>query len=136
MLLTYGMPVVISNFGPTSGPIAGSTRVVTSGMMFEHGIVYSCSFGQRKVSAVYSGKSGEVVCMTPPDQVDGNVTFGISLDGVNVAIAHRNFSFYSSVAVALDPAGGPVYGGTLLAITGQHFEGDVRARSLDLRFVI
>ena len=83
MPLLYDSPPVISSYSPTSGPMAGDTKVIVHGFMFHHGLTYSCLFGNTSVPALYnstenrvatdpewtfdgSGSEGTIICPSSP----------------------------------------------------------------------
>ena len=43
-----------------SGPVAGATMVVLEGAMFEHGLAYTCRFGESSVAAEFNRSSQHV----------------------------------------------------------------------------
>jgi len=97
MPLLYDSPPVISSYSPTSGPMAGDTKVIVHGFMFHHGLTYSCLFGNISVPALYnntenrvatdpewtfdgSGSEGTIICPSSPLIAPGEQRFAISLD--------------------------------------------------------
>ena len=116
--IVYDAPIVISAFSPTSGPIQGLTRVTVYGYMLDHGLAYSCRFGNATVHAHYNQSTGDVVCPASPARPSGDLPFAISLDGSNWVDAPSNFTFYPGLAAAIVPTGGPLGGGTSVLVQG------------------
>ena len=72
---------------PHNGVTQGGTKVEVQGYDFrywaEYGVVPHCKFGDKIVRAVYDS-TVRIVCFAPPSEnVNQNVTFEISLNGVD-----------------------------------------------------
>ena len=126
-MLKYAPEAVMTALSPTSGPVLGMTHVAVSGRALAHGLGYSCRFNGTMVPAMFNATSRQVTCFAPPSLEEGTVPFAISLDGVHLAGPPMHFMYYSALASSLAPTGGPVLGGTVVAITGRGLGGTPHA---------
>jgi hypothetical protein len=134
--VVYDAPITISHYSPTSGPISGDTRVVVHGFMFDHGLTYSCQFGETAVPAEHNATGGTIICpASPAITAAGAAAFSVSLDrgalytpqtnwyGHRDWYRHRAptpFTIYRALIVALHPTGGPIGGATIVRVHYEH----------------
>ncbi len=123
---TFMGPPAISSISPNTGAIGGGTRISVSGSNFAPGAVLTLD-GLAATNIVVSGgtisadapahSAGAVdVVVTNPDGQSGTLVGGFSYVGLP--------SFSDTLAPqvgGLDPASGPVDGGTTVVITGANF---------------
>ena len=88
----------------------------------EYGVVPHCKFGDKIVRAVYDS-TVRIVCFSPPSEnINQNVTFEISLNGVDWTESGQKFSYYVEPEMySAKPDSGPAGGGTEIFIKGKNF---------------
>lgn len=114
---------------PASGPVAGGTRVLVSGLVFDQlASLHRCRFGSQAVDATLHEASGFLACTSPPVAASANLSiteFSIELtrDGQLVASDAHGFGHFAYHAFrtqqrTLHPSSAPVRGGTELHFLG------------------
>ena len=134
---TYYAPPAVLGLSPSSGPLAGGTRVLVLGANLTGGSDYRCAFGTRSLQHSPIGNSTTapvfaeaenltattLVCTTPahlapPRSLDVAVT----LNGQQYSARTAPFSVHAPVDVlAFSPASGPRLGATEVTLSGGPF---------------
>ncbi|CAM9289154.1 unnamed protein product, partial [Phaeothamnion confervicola] len=121
-------PFALTAADPVAGPSSGGTRVVVAAAAAEaesfafdpSNPLVSCRFGARVVPATVLD-SVMVACDAPATTLDGGVvTLAVSNNGADF-IGGDNFTFTyyaTSGPTRVSPAGGPLWGGTVVTIAG------------------
>jgi hypothetical protein len=119
------VPTVLRLF-PSAGYSTGGTQVEILGIWFdyapEYGIVPHCKFGNTIVRAQYDS-SVRLVCTSPPAKnVNDNLDFEVSLNGIDWTYTNFTFGYYQEPEMTkIDPDMGSIEGGDIVYITGDHF---------------
>jgi hypothetical protein len=118
---TYMSQIVLASMKPESGSLRGGTSVSIYGSEFYFSGVLACRFGVVTVPASYVSKT-ETRCVSPA-HAEGSITVEVSNNGVDFSSSGLEFQYKSAPVVqSVSPRSGPVTGGTLVTITGTHFD--------------
>jgi hypothetical protein len=125
---TYYAPPAVLELSPSSGPLAGGTRVLVLGANLTGGSDYRCAFGTRSLQRSPVGNSTTapvfaeaetlsatmLVCTTPPHLAPPrSLDVAVTLNGQQYSARTAPFSVHAPVDVlALSPASGPRLGAT------------------------
>ena len=129
--LHYFADPLLRALSPAGGPVDGGTRVTIHGdfpapVLLE---LVRCRFGERALAAA-AASAHEVVCLSPPyappsgrrhQGVEVQLVFGSGDDWRRGTEAPLRFTYYGYAAISYAPRGGPIDGGTLLAVRGSGF---------------
>lgn len=124
---------------PHSGLTRGGTLVEVIGLDFrympEFGVVPHCKFGDKVVKAEYDS-TVRIVCPSPPNAfVDDQMSFEVSLNGVDFTNTGFTFSYYEEpIMTSVFPDSGSAKGGTPVYIEGKNFPKMKRSGEFNCRF--
>ena len=115
------VPLALTGIQPTSGPVEGGFLTVLEGEGFAAGL--AVQVGDEDVSFV-NVLSTEVVTFLAPPNAEGTYDVSVSLDGQEASLlqALTYFSEETLALTSIDPAMGPVQGGTLCVLQGSGFD--------------
>jgi len=114
----YLTGVIISSVSPGNGPEAGNTPVTITGRNFADGAVVK--FGTVSATNVTVVSDTEITCKSPA----GTGTVAISVTVGTKSASNADAFVYGTLPVTVttvDPASGPIAGGTSVTITGTNF---------------
>ena len=118
---TYVEPA-IATISPTSGPDYGGTMVTISGQGL--GTTPGVTFGGVPATIVSASPDGTQVVVTSPP---GTGTVDVVVTGTDGSVtAEDGFTYVAPAVMSIDPASGPVAGGTTVTISGSGLEGTAR----------
>lgn len=121
--VTYHAPPAVSMMIPGTGPIAGGTHLLVSGVYFEHGDNYKCRLGDVVINAQFLSDS-LLECYTPQTSTNHHAHFAISLNNQQFTTDPVYFSYQPAYRVSfINPDLGPQVGGTIVLIHGSNFRG-------------
>ena len=109
------------------GPLIGETPVRIQGGPFVAGPSDKllCRFGDQVVEGTWHSRT-EIGCAVPPINMGSEsvaVEVSVAINGQDFSESNLEYSYHPLVAVTnLLPSHGPVSGGTIVAIDGEHFE--------------
>ena len=113
-------PPRITGLSPTSGSVKGGTAVTISGEHFASGS--SVFFDTTTAQSVTFTSESSLVAISPPHAA-GQVRVTVrNPDGQENSDAIFDYTPLQPALAAVDPAFGPVSGGTVLTLTGQNFD--------------
>lgn len=123
----FGAPRV-TFISPTCGPTYGHTLLTLSGSQLTGGSDYRCRFGAARylvnasTIAHVDGSHGSVSCLTPPGMHDvETLHLELALNGQESTNDGTSIVRYTPVALyTISPSSGPVEGGTLIRVGGNH----------------
>ena len=118
---TYVAAPAVTGLSPTVGPAAGGTLVTITGSSFSGASVVD--FGTTAATNVTVVNSATIKADSPAGTGVVNVTV-TTPGGKSAASAADQFNYIAAPAVTgLNPASGPMTGGTLVTITGDNLTG-------------
>ena len=119
---SYTSVPVVSSIFPTAGTSTGGTMITVSGAGFSHGCDLRCDFpGLLNTNATYAIESGSLLCASPLGVQAGRSCLEISLNGQQYSQNCINYTFFDVPTIdAVQPLSTPVFGGTILFISGAH----------------
>lgn len=133
-LLSQNRRIRVHRLVPDLGDFRGGDLVNVTGTSFYDFGDVKCSFGARERVAGTVVSASRIVCRTPPYPEEllelgrADVRVEVSLNGVDYtsSVAASSFTFYDRARVRfslVEPAGGPLLGGTRITVHGSNFEG-------------
>ena len=124
LLFEYGRALLLRGVEPSEGPLEGGTVVNIKTDSLDAMRMPACKFGS--VGPVSARKSSENImqCMSPsrmsPSQVVGQAQLEVTDNGVDYTDSGHSFLYWPNTdVISVEPASGPVSGGTLVTITGR-----------------
>jgi IPT/TIG domain len=117
--------VAITVVKPVSGPISGGTVVTITGTGFT--AQSAVRFGQSASPGVTVVNTTTIKAVTPARGTAGNVDVGVTVPGKSEVVKTGGFAYVApqGKVTKMDPAEGPVAGGTQVTITGEQFTKDI-----------
>jgi hypothetical protein len=116
---TYIAAPAVTGVSPTAGPAGGGTTVTITGTGLANAT--AVNFGSVTVSAAnfISNSAAQIVLLSPPN-IAGTVDVTVvTAGGTSATSAADQFTYAPApVVAALNPAAGPLTGGTTVTITG------------------
>jgi len=114
------------SISPLFGPTSGGTLVTITG--FNIPLVPTtmafCRFGSKIVQAASNGV-GYINCLAPPVESPVSVSVEISLNGQDFSTFGLHFNYEKPIVVTyIEPAEGPIEGGTRISVRGGVFRND------------
>eukprot|EP01051_Picozoa_sp_SAG22_P014014 SAG22_NODE_1642_length_3908_cov_3.850092_3_plen_322_part_00 len=122
---SYYDEAAIYNVAPVLGPDLGNTKIMVKGSNFVNSAGLACMFGEKVVSALYFSES-MIYCVSPVPAATGlqDVSIRVSNNRQQYTSSSVLFDYYTAANIsAVRPSAGPVRGGTLVYIEGNHFIG-------------
>jgi hypothetical protein len=115
----FAVPPVVSRISPTAGPVGGGTEVTLTGSNLFG--VRSVTFGSKPASfRIFSAT--EIRAVAPPGAAGTVEVTATNRIARSPATSAARFTYLEPpVVTAVDPASGPVSGGTTVTITGSNF---------------
>ena len=113
----------IYSVAPVLGPDEGNTKVMVNGSNFVNTAGLTCMFGEKVVSALYFSEK-TVFCVSPVPLDPGlqDVEIRVSNNRQQYTTSHVLFDYYTAPNISsVRPSAGPVRGGTLVYVGGNHF---------------
>ena len=137
--ITYFAEHAVSTILPGTGPAAGDTHILATGINFRNGDNYTCRFGETVVGANFLS-DGSVECYSPSYDVTAGaeadspdydartksikVPFAISPNNQYYSRDVVDFYYKEEAAVSfLSPDAGPTFGGTQVLVHGANLAG-------------
>jgi hypothetical protein len=118
-LFTYGAAPTVSAISPTSGPTVGGTAVTITGTGFASGA--TVSIGGSAATSVTFGSATSLTAATAA-HASGLVDVVVTNPDTQSGTGTNLFTYAVAPQVqAVSPSGGPLAGGTAVAITGTNF---------------
>jgi hypothetical protein len=118
----YYVTPVITGMSVTSGPQTGGVSVTLYVSRLNSYPAAVCQFGQNVVEATISSYN-TVQCVLPPSDSPGDVTVGLSLNGINFVYSNISFRYFPGAGIyRLRPNFGTVSGGTAVTVFGENFD--------------
>jgi hypothetical protein len=118
---TYLASMRIDAVVPDFGPTAGGTTVTISGAGFTSLQDTEVRFGAAPAVITELPDSGTIVCETPPAAAAGSVDVTVASSN-GEAVLPDGFLYYAPLALdSVNPASGPLAGGTLVELKGAGF---------------
>ncbi|CAN0054030.1 unnamed protein product, partial [Heterosigma akashiwo] len=131
VIVSYEMPYVHS-IHPSSGLASGNTAITAYGTNF--GFNTKCVFGNTFVQALFVGHS-EILCYTPGFTKPGSVSFGVSINGIDLHKTEIMYEFTAGLSfMDVQPHLLGTQGGEELIITVHERALDLTAQNLQCRF--
>lgn len=128
IIFFYTVHPVLSGCSPTTGPLAGGTRIWLQGAGLERGVDSRCRFGDREVPGSL-GHGGGMVCVSPEAALPGAVPLQVTMNGQNYGSDILTFTGYATPYVSqLSLAVGPIGGGTVITLHGDNLAGGNNCR--------
>ena len=116
---TYVAPPTVTSVSPSSGPVAGGTRVTVIGTNFASGA--TVTFGGTAATNVVVTNSTTITATTPVHAVGAVTVTVINGNGLSGNLV-GGFAYIGQPTVtAVSPSSGSTAGGTALTITGTNF---------------
>lgn len=114
---TYFARPVVQTVSPSSGPVAGGTRVVVAGTSFVESLNIVCMFGAGSAPGTFVDVN-HVQCITPP-ALAGAVPVSLSFNALDCSEAGPVFSYQEQPYVlSVSPNSGSSFGETVFTISG------------------
>ena len=119
---TYYYPPTIEAVSPTSGPLAGGTRLTVTGTHFLSGNM-TVTVGTRPCSSVDVVNANSLTCVVPMSAQEGSVDVTVAISQTTFSSTlPSSYSYQSGPSISMvSPAVGSVAGGTTLTILGNYF---------------
>eukprot|EP01052_Picozoa_sp_SAG31_P011678 SAG31_NODE_666_length_12962_cov_37.025033_7_plen_3251_part_01 len=113
----------IYSIAPVLGPDKGNTKLLINGSNFVNTAGLTCIFGEKVTSAIYfSEKMISCVSPTPIESGLQDVEIRVSNNRQQYTASRALFDYYTAPNItSVRPSAGPVRGGTLVYIQGEHF---------------
>jgi hypothetical protein len=119
-VLTYTPPSPqVTGLAPMEGTMKGGTRVTLTGT--ELGTVRAVTFGATPAAAVTRVDDQTVIATAPPSALAGTVPIAVSGPGGSDSVNYRYLPV--PTITRIEPAAGPIDGGTTVTIHGAGFAG-------------
>ncbi|KAG2938757.1 hypothetical protein PC117_g11092 [Phytophthora cactorum] len=113
-------PVLVTRVTPSSSTAFGGTLLNIEGSGFPDNIQPLCHFGQMSVVKAAVVSNTRLTCSTPTMRIPNNmktVDMWISFGGIESSV--QSFKFFASISIVkVNPAFGPVDGGTRVRVEG------------------
>ncbi len=110
----------VNSIRPSFGHVTGGTRVTFNMMESATTLVSFCMFGTLVVPVI--DDQNELACVSPPAPHHGPVSVGVSTNGEDFTMSHRQFDYtLPAVFSGMQPNSGPESGGTVVILTGANF---------------
>ena len=107
---------------PPLGPVQGGTVVTIVGEHFLSTASLSCRFGTAAYTVIARFLSSRTIECVAPARTAGHVAVDVSLNGQQFISVGALYLFHEvPTIVAVEPNRGPVEGGSVLTINGNHF---------------
>jgi hypothetical protein len=107
---------------PALGPVHGGTIVSVVGQNFANSASLSCRFGAASYTVIARFLTSRTVECVSPAHPAGEVALQLSLNGQQFVSLGATYLFHEvPIIVAIEPSRGPVEGGMLMTIHGNHF---------------
>jgi len=118
------LPMLVS-VSPKSGPESGGTAITVAGSNFFETTGALCKFGDDSVTTpAVLHSATTMTCLSPSGLLPGTYDVEVSFDfgGTFTSFSGTSFTLYPSVYIAdLEPASGPLSGGTSVRVFGTNF---------------
>src|SRR5579875_3686578 len=114
---TYAPAPTVTKLSAKDGPGSGGTSVTITGTNLSGAT--AVSFGSSPATSFAVQSSTEIVASSPPGA--GTVDVTVSTPGGTSATSKHDEFGYTPAVTAVEPAGGPLAGGTSVTITGYGF---------------
>eukprot|EP00003_Mantamonas_plastica_P006159 TRINITY_DN14_c0_g1_i9.p1 TRINITY_DN14_c0_g1~~TRINITY_DN14_c0_g1_i9.p1 ORF type:complete len:6024 (+),score=1988.35 TRINITY_DN14_c0_g1_i9:844-18915(+) len=116
-------PTNHTTIAPPLGPMSGSTVVTITGENFVPNAYLVASLGGVDCASTTYVTRTQIKCLTPSILVSKTVTFATTNNKLNFSSANESQYLYYPDEIVTDftPNNGPVYGRTIVTITGQNF---------------
>ncbi len=117
----------VTSLTPSSGPVGGGTRITITGSGFTPGSQVVIGQGGGSGTAVGATNvdlvsSSEIKATTPPSARAGTFYLYVeAASGTSLPTGNSEFTFGAPTVSRIEPASGPVAGGTPVTITGTDF---------------
>lgn len=126
----------LSSHIPTSGPVDGDSRVLLLGRHLIEGSDYRCRFAPSAVATNITGAEAATLIVESTLQADGagvvcsspkggllplSYDLSVSINGQQYTGPVRFEAFAAPTVQSISPSAGPVQGGTIVVLAGQHF---------------
>eukprot|EP00300_Choanocystis_sp_HF-7_P022412 c21668_g1_i1.p1 GENE.c21668_g1_i1~~c21668_g1_i1.p1 ORF type:complete len:1594 (-),score=270.87 c21668_g1_i1:45-4733(-) len=108
----------LTKMSSVSGSVHGGDDITLEGHGFYPQMF--CRFGSNIVDAQFINLT-HIVCVSPAQQVSGNVVVQVSLNGKDWSAQELSYFYIERISKA-EPTNGPSLGGTLVTISGQGFD--------------
>ena len=119
----YTPPPNVTSVYPLRGAVSGGTRVTVEGVNFPSTGRAACRFGSTAVSA-FQRTATRIICASPSLKA-GMTTVEVSVNRQDFTMAGLQFQYVAMPQIfGISPKTGPSFGGTLIAIQGEHFSVD------------
>lgn len=123
---TYFEDLVVTNFTPREGALAGGTTVTITGQGFDEEV--QVLFGAASATGITRVSSTELRVTTPRGQA-ADVVDLVVYNKNGVSTQRRGFRYLADLRVSnVSPAFGPLAGGTVVTLTGTGFTGATEVR--------
>ena len=118
---TYNQPLEVLSVSPAFFGSECGTIATLTGKHFHDSGALSCSFGASSVVPALWVSSEAIRCQAPPHP-PGVAVVTASINGIDFAVSAVAVQYVLSTRLAaLEPAGGPTRGGTLVRVVGTNF---------------
>eukprot|EP00003_Mantamonas_plastica_P016296 TRINITY_DN271_c0_g1_i10.p1 TRINITY_DN271_c0_g1~~TRINITY_DN271_c0_g1_i10.p1 ORF type:complete len:6036 (+),score=1765.20 TRINITY_DN271_c0_g1_i10:697-18804(+) len=116
-------PANYTAFDPWFGPSSGGTLVTVIGTQFVKSTSMIVKIGGTPCATTQFISETKVICTTPNHGSVANLGLTVTNNGgVNDSVAHLQFSYKAPETVtSFTPTNGPVYGRTIVTVTGTNF---------------
>jgi len=123
----------VSSVFPTRGAVRGGTRVTMEGVNFPSTGRVVCKFGTTPVAALRRTAT-QVVCASPALRA-GMSTVEVSVNKQDFTMTGLQFQYAAMpLILGISPKTGPMFGGTLIAVHGDHFTAESNDEGTQCRF--
>jgi hypothetical protein len=120
----------IASVNPNSGPLAGGTSVIIFGQNFAQGC--TVRFGGIDSAQVAFNSSGQLTAITPSQTTPGTVNVRVVNPDGQAGVLQSAFQYVqpapAPLVSSINPAFGPLSGGTQVSISGQNFVNGCRIK--------
>ena len=114
----YEAPAELRGADPTEGSVGGGTAVTIQTDDADGTRLFACRFGAIAPVAARRVSENRARCVSPAGRL-GSTRVDVTDNLVDYSTAHVEFTYWPDATVlALEPAAGPVAGGTLVTVTG------------------
>ena len=114
----YEAPAELRGADPTEGSVGGGTAVTIQTDDADGTRLFACRFGAIAPVAARRVSEDRARCVSPAGRL-GSTRVDVTDNLVDYSTAHVEFTYWPDATVlALEPAAGPVAGGTLVTVTG------------------
>jgi len=118
-LFTYIAPPTLGNVSPASGPTTGGTSVTLTGTSFTGAT--SVSFDGLAATNMVILSATQITCTTPAHAVGPVSVIVTNQVGSNAANTAFSYTVPAPTVSGVNPASGPITGGTSVSVTGTNF---------------